>query len=241
MLVNRDLNVILESTSTRIAAALTWYDPLERIELGGKVLGKWLAKVTSMVTAEAGNGNGFGMPLVHLALPPHWRTVVWACGTWRAGGTVELGTPASDAVGLSVAARPEDLLADAEAQVLTPLPSLALRWPTELPPLVLDGAADLMTHPDQFPAVTVPPQAPVLVVHGPEPVAMSHQELMDAVLADLSTGVASPLLVHEATPQAALLGCLRAWAAGRRAVLVSPEADRTVLDAAIRQEGATTA
>ncbi|SPT53319.1 Uncharacterised protein [Actinomyces bovis] len=239
MLGNRNLNAILESAYSRKAAALTWYDPVERIELSGPVLGKWLSKVAAMVTIEAGNGNDFGLPVVHLALPVHWRMIVWACGTWRAGGTVELGTPASDAVGLSVASAPEHLLPSAAAQVLLPLPSLALRWPGELPPLVLDGAADLMTYPDQFPAVTAPPQASALVTNSPESATWTWQELLEAVQTALPTASHTPLLVHESTSQAALLGCLRAWESGRRAVLVSPDADEAILEVARRQEGAT--
>ncbi|WP_309323942.1 TIGR03089 family protein [Actinomyces stomatis] len=126
----------------------------ERVELTGHVLSMWMAKIAGLITAESVQGDG-----VHVGLPPHWRTVAWACGTWMAGRSVLLGSSEEiSAAGLvpelSVAFTPEDLCDEAEAQVLVPPASLALRWPGELPALVLDGAADLMHYPDHFTPVS---------------------------------------------------------------------------------------
>ena len=111
----------------------------ERVELTGHVLSMWLAKIAGFVTSESAPGDG-----VHLGLPPHWRSVAWACGTWLAICAARLLPE------LSVAFAPESLCDEAEAQALVPLASLALRYPGELPALVLDGAADLMHYPDRF-------------------------------------------------------------------------------------------
>ena len=120
---------------------LVCYGIDERVELTGHVLSMWLAKIAGFVTSESAPGDG-----VHLGLPPHWRSVAWACGTWLAGRSVLVGSSAEiRAAGLlpelSVAFAPDSLCDEAEAQALVPPASLALRWPGELPALVLDGAA----------------------------------------------------------------------------------------------------
>lgn len=248
--MNRDLSAILEITHASGAAALTWYTPTERTELSGQTLRKWLSKVTTLVANEAETGNGCEYPLVHLDLPVHWRTVVWACGTWRAGGAVVLGRslevsrwqearPSLAEPTVSVAARPEDLLPQAPAQVLVPLPSLALRWPGPLPPLVLDGAADLMGCPDSCPAAPAAPEQPALTVLGDQAQSWTRRQVVEAAALSPGTEPGLPLLVHEQQQAPALLGCLRAWAGGGRAVLVPPAADAALLAAVCRQEGCT--
>ena len=107
----------------------------------------WLAKIAGLITSESTQGDG-----VHVGLPPHWRTVAWACGAWLAGRGVLLGDEEEIATAgltpeLSVAFTAERLCDEAEVQVLVPPASLALRWPGELPALALDGAADLMHYP----------------------------------------------------------------------------------------------
>ena len=81
----------------------------ERVELTGHVLSMWLAKIAGFVTSESVPGDG-----VHVALPPHWRSVAWACGTWLAGRSVLLGSneeirTAGLIPELSVAFTPESL------------------------------------------------------------------------------------------------------------------------------------
>lgn len=207
-----------------------------------------------MITNESEIGNGYEHLAVHLALPVHWRTVVWACGVWRAGGAAVLGAGpevsrwqeehpnASQAV-LSVASQPEDLLPQAPVQALVPLPSLALRWPGPLPPLVLDGAADLMGCPDVFPATPTAPEQLALTAIGAQGQVQSwtRGQLVAAAAPHPEAQPGQPLLVHEQEPAPALLGCLRAWASGGRAVLVAPEADAALLAAVTRQEGCTAA
>ena len=241
---------------------LICYGVDERVELTGHVLSMWLAKIAGFVTSESVQGDG-----VHVGLPPHWRSVAWACGSWLAGRSVLLGSSEEiRAAGLvpelSVAFAPESLCDDAEAQVLVPPTSLALRWPGNLPALVLDGAADLMHHPDHFtpvstaagltclsdltseltaleaqdsPADTVPPVA--------RPTTLTRTQLADRVeaaceVARTSDGPTSrAALVRRPSTAQMLQEVLVAWRAGRTAVVLTPEAGDDVAAAAIRQEG----
>ena len=243
---------------------LVCYGIDERVELTGHVLSMWLAKTAGFVTSESAPGDG-----VHVALPPHWRTVAWACGTWLAGRSVLLGSSEEiRAAGLvpelSVAFTPESLCEEAEAQVLVPSASLALRWPGELPALVLDGAADLMHYPDHFTpvsaagdltclsdltaemAVPADPGAPAgTVPSGDGPTILTRAQLVAQVeAAGASTGAdkasaSRAVLVRSPHTAQMLQEVLVAWRTGRTAVVLTPEAGDDVAAAAVRQEGIT--
>ena len=243
---------------------LNCYGNDERVELTGRVLSMWLAKIAGLITAESAPGDG-----VHLGLPPHWRTAAWACGAWLAGRAVLLGSGEEiDAAGLapelSVAFAPEDLCTGAEVQVLVPVASLALRWSGELPALVLDGAADLMHYPDRFTPVSTAadsvclrdlaaegaaPAAPgttaATVPSGERPSTLTRAQLTARVeAAGASTGAgyrstSRAVLVRSPDTAQMLQEVLVAWRAGRTAVVLTPEADDDVAAAAIRQEGIT--
>ncbi len=208
-----------------------------------------------------------------MGLPPHWRTVAWACGAWLAGRTVLLGSGEEiDAAGLtpelSVAFTPEDLCDEAEVQVLVPTASLALRWPGELPALVLDGAADLMSYPDRFTPVSADADLPCLIdlttdlnagltaggahggahggaPRGSRPITLTRAELVSRVeAAAAAAGDRDPtdsraVLVRRPGTAQALEEVLVAWRTGRTAVVLTPEAGDDVAAAAIRQEGIT--
>lgn len=192
---------------------LVFYASGERIELTGHVLAMWSSKIAGFLTSEVLEGAR-----VALALPPHWRSMVWALGIWQSGGCVlptllpdavrhgpaslspsetKTGMPApaghpplnSDAeqlgpAGLSpnataaksasreglpvdaAVAFTESGLLEADAQILLPRASLALRWEgeegEELPPLVFDGVADVMPYPDRMPALSWDADTPCL-------------------------------------------------------------------------------
>lgn len=237
---------------------LNCYGSDERVELTGHVLSMWLAKIAGLVTSESTPGDG-----VHIGLPPHWRTVAWACGAWLAGRTVLLGTGEEiEAAGLtpelSVAFSPENLCEEAEVQVLVPSASLALRWPGDLPALVLDGAADLMSYPDHFTPASLSAETPCLtdlsadltatgarggVSEDVLPATLTRGELVARVEA-VAAGTGEPgtdgpraALVRRPRTAKALLEVLAAWSTGRTAVVLTPEADDDVAAAAIRQEG----
>ena len=242
---------------------LNCYRTDERVELTGHVLSMWSAKIAGLITAESARAGG-----VQVGLAPHWRTVAWACGAWLAGRTVLLGSSEEiEAAGLtpelSVAFTPEDLCDEAEVQVLVPPASLALRWPGELPALVLDGAADLMSYPDRFTPVSADADLPCLTdlaadlttdlavdtAHGGVPQGSRSATLTRAGLAARVEAAGAAGTRESAGSRAALVRCprtaqaleevLTAWRTGRTAVVVTPEAGDDVAAAAIRQEGIT--
>ena len=150
--------------------AIIWYGVGERIELSGHVVNMWSSKVAALLDSEIGTPS----LTVHMALPPHWRSIVWAAGIWRAGNVLTLDS--DQEAELSLACNEENLDPGAEVSVLTPLASLALRWPGTLPPLTLDGAADLMSYPDSFAPIACPPSAPAWLSNGE---LESRQQILD--------------------------------------------------------------
>lgn len=150
--------------------AIIWYGVGERIELSGHVVNMWSSKVAALLDSEIGAPS----LTVHMALPPHWRSIVWAAGIWRAGNVLTLDS--DQEAELSLACSEENLNPGAEVSVLTPLPSLALHWPGTLPPLTLDGAADLMPYPDSFAPIACPPSAPAWLSNGE---LESRQQILD--------------------------------------------------------------
>ena len=150
--------------------AVIWYGIDERIELSGHVVNMWSSKVVALLDSEIGAPS----LTVHMALPPHWRSIVWATGIWRAGNILTLDS--NQGAQLSLACDEANLDPEAEVSALTPLASLALRWPGTLPPLTLDGAADLMSYPDSFAPIACPPGAPAWLSNGE---LESRQQILD--------------------------------------------------------------
>lgn len=126
--------------------AITWYgDGGERVELSGAVLVNWVNKTTNLLVEEFDVEEGSS---VRLNLPPHWRTIVWALATWRAGGTVVLDGQ-SDEVDVVVTDQPQRW-PDAAEVVAVSLPALARVFDGELPPGAIDAAQAVMTYGDQL-------------------------------------------------------------------------------------------
>ena len=236
----------LPSTSDSSRPWLVWYAPGERIELTGHVLSMWHAKCAGFITAEAGPGAD-----VHLGMSPHWRAVTWCAGAWVAGATPVLverddflvGNLLEEDPSMSVAFRIHWLFPSADVQVLVTMESLATRWPQPLPPLVLDGIADVMPFADRFPAAPMSGSEPALrIVDDGGERTVSRDALAggapDADAEAARAAGARALLIRRRTTGRALLGVLAAWRAGLTAVLVSPEADAALVATAARQEGA---
>ncbi|WP_303325200.1 TIGR03089 family protein [Actinomyces radicidentis] len=237
------LATILPQHSDADRPWLVWYAPGERVEFSGHVLAMWEAKTAGFITVESRPGAP-----VHVGLPVHWRTVTWCAGAWAAGSPVLLTDgPTADSLveagaepaGLSVAMDAALLSEEADAQALVPAASLAVRWPGELPPLVLDGLADLMVHPDSFSGPAVPGSA-AAVLEAAEGAArpLSRDELAEGLRPITVRPCARAVTVRESEPLEAVRGALAAWRAGLTAVLLSPDADDALAATAARQEGA---
>ncbi|SDN23372.1 hypothetical protein SAMN05216355_101342 [Actinomyces ruminicola] len=166
------------------------------------------------------------------------------------GAPTALAAPAD----VSVAFTPTGLAADAELQVLVPREPLARHWPGTLPPLVLDGVAEVMSRADAFPAQPVESTRAAIRLDpagsAGTPTEVSRAALV-AGLGELADPVDAPgtaeraptagaghraALVRARTGLEALRGVLTAWQAGQTAVLVSPDADADLVQAAARQE-----
>lgn len=132
---------------------LVWSnDSGERLELSGRVTANWAVKIANLLLEEAEAEPG---TRVLLDLPVHWRTAVWALGTWLTGAAVVL--PATDTapgelpdggVDVIVTTSPQGWVEKADLVVAVALPALALSWPGELPSSVLDGASDVAGYGD---------------------------------------------------------------------------------------------
>lgn len=127
---------------------LTWYGEAgERVELSGRVLTNWAVKAANLLVSECDAGPG---TRVHLDLPAHWRLLVWSLGAWATGAEVTSGeVPDAGAHDVVVSDRPDRWPSSASEVVAVPLPALAMAWPGRLPAGAIDGAADLMSQPDE--------------------------------------------------------------------------------------------
>lgn len=136
------------STSPR----LTWYGPdSERVELSGRVLDNWVAKTSNLLQDELDAEPG---KAIRLDLPAHWKSFVWALAAWQLGMEVVFDGTTAD---LLVTDTPDDGAgAGFEAVVAVPLAALAMRWPGDLPPGVVDYAAEVRSHGDVFMAHSEP-------------------------------------------------------------------------------------
>ena len=217
---------------------LVWYSPDERIEFTGHVLSMWAAKTAGLLSAEAG-----GRPRVHVALEPGWRALTWCLGTWLAGGRALMGPAAlldaarADEPDVSVADRQEALIPHAEVQVLVPRASLATGWDGDLPPLVLDGVADVMPHPDTFaPVRTRADRTALTLATGGGAVDIGRDELAGAAVSAAPS--ARAVLVRSPDAAGAVRAVLAAWAGGATAVLLDAAAPDSLARTAARQEGA---
>ncbi|MGC0249673.1 TIGR03089 family protein [Pseudactinotalea sp. Z1748] len=187
---------------------LTWYGPgAERVELSGRVLANWVIKVANLVTEEA---DAEPSTVVAIDLPVHWRALVWSLGTWLTGAQAHLrpGRPDDD---LIVTDRPQDA-PSGPLLIAVALPALAMAFDADLPAGAIDGAADLMTYPDQLLMPTDAADLSALAGpawSGPErvlvPVADLAADRMVARVLAMLLGGASVVLVADADADAAHL------------------------------------
>lgn len=202
---------------------LTWYgDDHERVELSGAVLDNWVSKTTNLLVEELDAAPG---SRVHVDLPPHWRTVLWALAAWRTGACVALDAPAD----VVVTDRPAEHAGAADV-VAVSLPALARTFAGTLPPGALDAAASVMTYGDRIGyAPPTDPSAPALAGDGPDVthrdlVATAAAALADAPLAPPADGTDAPRVALPAAGpvREVLLRVLGVLAHGGSVVLLAP-------------------
>ena len=152
----------LLSDALRTAAArpvVTFYDDAtgERVELSALTYANWVAKTAGLLQDELGLERG-GRLLVDL--PTHWLGPVWLGAAWTVG-LVVTDDPAAGPADVVVTG-PEGLeeraAGEAPVVALSLLP-MAARFPTPLPPGVLDYGAVVWGQPDAFRADDPPSAA----------------------------------------------------------------------------------
>lgn len=224
---------------------LTWYGHGgERVELSGRVLATWIAKTANLLVEEDVAGPGIR---IGIDLPPHWRALVWTWATWLTGAEAVLADraePADPRTRLDAVAtdRPEPWAAmgpaTPQAVLAVALPPLAVRWPGDLPPHVLDAAAAAMSQPD------APGWLPSHDVSAP---ALSGLSITPFAYKDLPAWAATPPPrrrgLHVACDVADLVAAsLRHWGRDGSLVIVEPgAADEARLRRIAEQEGAEAA
>jgi len=224
---------------------VTFYDDGtgERVELSVATYANWVAKTASLLQDELGLVHG---DRLLVDLPTHWLTPVWLGAAWSLGLVVSPpgGRSPADAVVCGPdgverygdAGGPEEVAAAGAPVVALSLLPMATRFPTELPPGVLDYGLVVWGQPDAFAAYD-----PVLA---DDPAwADAAGQLTQAELTALDLGVAGPAvrLLTDRTPVsrdglAAFLEPLRRG--GGTVWLASPDPDRW--DARAATEHATT-
>ncbi len=129
---------------------LTWLssEGQERIELGGPVARRWIAKTDNFLASEF----PWGAQRFGVLLPCHWRSVFWLLTPWLRGMTLEstenpgkLDLAVANDVGILTAMKDEG---GPDTIVAQTSDSLALGWPDGLPAGILDGISDVLSYGD---------------------------------------------------------------------------------------------
>jgi uncharacterized protein (TIGR03089 family) len=175
---------------------VTWYGPQgERVEFSAKTLNNWVSKTSNLLVDEldAGPGSRLG-----IALPAHWRTVVWLLAGWSVGAhTLVLAesvpaAPSSQQLDVLITDRPSAPPAGTieSTLVVVALPALATRYLGDVPTGALDAAAEVRLQPDFFsPGARPAPGDPALTV-GDQ--VVSHGELLSAARSGSAVELGTP-------------------------------------------------
>ncbi|MEE9095579.1 TIGR03089 family protein [Pseudarthrobacter phenanthrenivorans] len=164
------------------APRLTWYGPdSERVELSGRVLDNWVAKTSNLLQDELDAEPGMRL---RLALPAHWKALVWALAGWQLGlETVLDGGPAD----FLVTDSPGGQEGQYDAVIAVALPALAMRWAGDLPAGCVDYAAEVRSHGDVFMPHTDPDPSGRAVLTG-QGTSVLHGELLSGFAAPHTDG-----------------------------------------------------
>lgn len=193
---------------------MTWYGPGgERVELSGAVLVNWVNKTANLLVEEFDAGPRTN---VALALPAHWRTLIWALATWRVGACLDAeGSHADVLVTADPAAH-----ADHAALVAVALPALARRFPGTLPSGAVDAGSAVMTYADQL--LWAPPTVPDAPAWVTGDAVVTHAALVATLEATAPSGPVRALLT-DADPDRFLRSAVGVLLAGGSVVLLHPE------------------
>lgn len=175
---------LLAQLTTEARPRLTWYSGDERVELSGHVLDNWVTKVSNFLVEEYEAGPG---TRVHLDLPLHWRSVVWAFAVWRVGAC--LAPTATGRIHLVVTDRPT--APSGIPVVALGLPALARSFDGDLPEGVVDATGAVMAYGDLLTWMPEPdPLAPAVAIAGRSVMHRALSAWADRVLA--RSGPAAP-------------------------------------------------
>jgi len=202
------------------APRLTWYGPdSERVELSGRVLDNWVAKTSNLLQDELDAEPGMRL---RLALPAHWKALVWALAGWQLGLETVLDGAQADFLATD---NPSGSDGNYDAVVAVALPALAMRWSGDLPAGCLDYAAEVRSHGDVFmPHADPDPSArAVLTSQGR---SVLHQDLITGFAVPHAEG-ARLHVPADAGLEAVLANALGAWHQGGSVVLTHPDVPLT--------------
>lgn len=200
--------------------ALLWYSaPGERIELSGRVFDNWVAKTANFLVDECEVEPGS-----LLALPErlHWRSLVLAVAGLRVGATLAWGQ--QEGADVRAAFDTAELEgAGAEYLLAVAAEPLAPRFMGQLPPDVLDYAAEVRSHPDVYVGWAAP------AAEGQAWAGISYGRLMEqlteqatALTTEYEHEVAALQVPGELFDAAYLEQALAVMASGRAALVLDP-------------------
>jgi uncharacterized protein (TIGR03089 family) len=193
---------------------VTWYGPdHERVEFSAKTLNNWVSKTANLLVDEldAGPGTRLG-----IALPGHWRTVVWLLSAWSVGAhpivlpsaAPQDGAPTNQ-VDVLVTDRPSSPPPDTVESLLVvvALPALATRFLGDVPPGAIDAAAEVRLQPDVFVAGDRPDGSDPAFTSGGRTV--TYADLMTTARAGNGTDVQNRAPGFPAEPPDTRTGAIR--------------------------------
>jgi uncharacterized protein (TIGR03089 family) len=175
---------------------VTWYGPQgERVEFSAKTLNNWVSKTSNLLVDELDAGPGARLGI---ALPAHWRTVVWLLAGWSVGAhTLVLAESApapasSQQLDVLITDRPSSPPDGTEESVLVvvALPALATRYLGDVPTGAVDAAAEVRLQPDFFSPGARPALADPALTVGE--LVVSHGELLATARSVLAAGSGTP-------------------------------------------------
>ncbi|MDQ0117732.1 TIGR03089 family protein [Pseudarthrobacter sp902506025] len=198
------------------APRLTWYGPdSERVELSGRVLDNWVAKTSNLLQDELDAEPGMRL---RLALPAHWKAMVWALAGWQLGlETVFDGSPAD----FLATDDPTAATGQHDAVIAVALPALAMRWAGGLPAGWIDYAAEVRSHGDVFMPHTDPDPADC-ALRTADGNAIPHRDLLTGFALQHEEGARVHIPADRGL-ESALSSALGAWLRDGSVVLTHPE------------------